>query len=53
MRLEAHSTAMRALEVLGYVEARPLKSRPRENRWFLTASGRELIKALGNGEPED
>jgi hypothetical protein len=52
MRYEAHLTAMKALEVLGYAEARPLRSRPRELRWFLTAAGRELLAALGTGEPE-
>jgi hypothetical protein len=53
MRYEAHLTAMRALEVLGYAEARPLQSRPRELRWFLTPAGRELLEALGTGEPEE
>jgi DNA-binding HxlR family transcriptional regulator len=53
MRYEAHLKAMQALEVLGYAEARPLRSRPREVRWFLTAAGRGLLEALGTGEPED
>jgi DNA-binding HxlR family transcriptional regulator len=53
MRYEAHLTAMLALREIGYVEDRPLRSRPRELRWFLTPAGRDLLEALGTGEPEE
>jgi DNA-binding HxlR family transcriptional regulator len=53
MRLEGYRTAMEALQEIGLVKARPLKSRPRESRWFLTQAGRDLMRALGSGEPED
>lgn len=47
MRILAHRTAMQALEGMGYVEARAPKGRPNEVRWFLTQSGRDVLKALG------
>lgn len=52
LRISAHPTSMRALEEIGYVVARAPKTKPKETRWFLTQSGRDLLRALGVGEAE-
>lgn len=52
MRYGAHPTSMRALEELGYVVAR-IPPRARDRRWFLTATGKELLAAIGTGEAKD
>jgi hypothetical protein len=53
MRYEGHLKSMLALQEIGLVEARPLRSRPREMRWHLTAAGRELLAVLGTGETDE
>ncbi|TXN73403.1 hypothetical protein FV230_01125 [Methylobacterium sp. WL6] len=53
LRLSAHPSAMPALIELGLVEERQARwpsARPDEMARFLTRSGRDLIRALGNDE---
>jgi len=43
---------MEALKELGLVEERT-RIGQREARWFLTASGRDLLDQIGMGEPKE
>lgn len=53
LRSGSHPSVMPALKELGYVEERPMRTRPSETKWHLTKAGRDLLAAMGEGEARE
>jgi DNA-binding HxlR family transcriptional regulator len=53
LRAEAYPTVMAGLVEMGLVREGVSKMRPRRPVWLLTKAGRDLIKLIGTGEPEE